>query len=244
MPGENLTLTAKWRETDIVCRRATSLSHETCQINTSSSEGCRGDGYAYGEEIVYGSITLNDQLSVGNALDCNVDGSGYNQRFYYVRTLNGNAVLISNYNFEGTGQGVHNNYHYEDALTKLPRREDQWTKLPITFSNGIDDVEYAARFITLDDLKAMIGSDDITTNNAFNGIYNFLFENTSYANVADPEYRSTVWIKQEGSYRSRYHKKNRAVDPLTTTNFDTSVNAVRPVIEVPLDKIDLSTNEN
>lgn len=244
MPAEDITITAQWREIDILCRRATNLSVETCQIDSSNAEGCRGDGYAYGDKIIYGSVALTQQLSVGNALDCNVDGTGYNQRFYYIRTLNGNAVLISNINFEGSGQGVNANYHYDEALTKLPRKEDQWTKLPITFTNDGDDTVYAARFITLDDLKAMVGKDDVTTSNVFNGKYNFIFENTSYANVSDPEHRSTVWIKQEGDYRSRYHKKNRAVDPLTSTNFNTSVNAVRPVIEVPLDKIDISTNDN
>lgn len=245
MPAENITVTAKWKELDIICKRATTLSHEVCQISGSSNEGCRGDKYSYGDEIVYGSISLSNELSVGNALDCNVDGSGFNKRFYYIRTLNGKAVLIANTNFEGdSGEGYHNNYHYEEALTKLPRKQDQWTKVPVTFTHSGDDTVYAARFITIDDLKAMINSDDVTSHSVFNSPYNFIFENTSYANIADPEYRSTVWLEQDGTNRYRYHKQHRNVDPLTTSNYNSSVNSVRPVIEVPLDKIDISINTN
>lgn len=247
MPAQNMTVKAKWVEDDsqIICKRAKSLSEEICQISGTSTEGCRGDKYSYGDPIVYGSIVLSNELSSGNALDCNVDGTGYNQRFYYLRTLNGNAVLISNRNFEGdNGQGNNNNYIYNEAHSKLPRKLDQWKNVPITFTNSGDDTVYAARFVTMDDLKAATGSNDLTVNNSFNSPYNYVFENTSYANVADPEYRSTVWLEQEGSNRYRYHKQDRNIVPLTTSNFDTSKNGVRPVIEVPLDKINLSINDN
>jgi uncharacterized repeat protein (TIGR02543 family) len=247
MPAENKTVKAKWTKDDsgIICKRATILTHETCNISNSTTEGCRGDQYDYGDPISYGSIILSDELTAGNALDCNVDGTGYNQRFYYVRTLNGNAVLISNINYEGDdGQGYNNNYIYDEAPSKLPRKADQWTNVPITFTHEGDETVYAARFITMDDLKALTQKDNLTASNVFNNPYNFIFENTSYANVAVPEYRSTVWVEEENGQRQRYHKKNRSIEVLNESNYNTSKNSVRPVIEVPLDKIDITYNTN
>ena len=49
----------------------------------------------------FGSLVSGSTLISGNALDCDVDGTGYNKRFYYVTDLEGNsdyAVLIYNKN--------------------------------------------------------------------------------------------------------------------------------------------------
>ena len=70
-----------------ICIRATSLHTETC---SQSSNYCYADGYYSGgtmntTTITYGKLgTSGNTPAVGDAFDCNVDGTGYNQRFYYV----------------------------------------------------------------------------------------------------------------------------------------------------------------
>ena len=71
----------------VICRRATVLHTETC---TQSSDYCYGDGYYLGgtmntTTITYGNLgTRGSTPATGDAFDCNVDGTGYNERFYYV----------------------------------------------------------------------------------------------------------------------------------------------------------------
>ena len=67
-----------------LCIRATTLNTEEC-TNTSSSYYCQSDNYELNETITYGNpVTTPGELHTGDAFDCNVDGTGYNQRFYYV----------------------------------------------------------------------------------------------------------------------------------------------------------------
>ena len=66
------------------CIRATTLHTETCN-NSSSNEACQAAGYASGATITYGNTTTTPGiLAPGDAFDCNVDGTGYNHRFYYI----------------------------------------------------------------------------------------------------------------------------------------------------------------
>ena len=232
-PTENIELIAKWE--NILCRKAITLNSELCKA-TGSSKGCLGAGYKANEEIIYGSIVNSDTLVPGNAFDCDVDGTGFNQRFYYLRTLDNKAVLISNQNFEGpNGQLSEHNYKYDVALTMLPTHE-QWSNLNNSF-DITDTITSPARFITIDDLYEVTGKNtlsDLTTNKSLEN-YNFLFENTTYANQSG---RSTVWLKafiDEGSeVHYRYHKDNRNL----VLGGESSSNSVRPVIEVPLDLIE------
>ena len=70
-----------------ICKRVTSAANlhtETC-TNTRADGYCQADGYELNETITYGNAKTNGQsLLVGDAFDCNVDGTGYNQRFYYL----------------------------------------------------------------------------------------------------------------------------------------------------------------
>ena len=71
-------------KTNIKCIRATSLHTETCS-NTSTSQYCQAAGYALNATITYGNTTtIEGVLTTGDAFDCDVDGTGYNHRFYYV----------------------------------------------------------------------------------------------------------------------------------------------------------------
>ena len=225
---------AHWDEIvipSIICKKALSLN--TAQCNASSG-GCRaGNKYASGETIYYGNIIRSDIYTAGDAFDCNVDGTGYNQRFYYLRTVDNKAVLISNNNFEGTaGQQNDHNFEYDVALTKLPTTT-QWNNLPVTYGN------YAARFVTWDDLAAAAGRNDLTTANSLKDLP-FLFENIGkYATTAG---RSTVWLEavdDGGTLQGyRYHISNVAVQTGAISGSKPSLNCVRPVIEVPLVSIE------
>ena len=66
------------------CVRATTLHTETC-TNSNTSYYCQAAGYSSGATITYGNTTTTEGvLTTGDAFDCDVDGTGYNQRFYYV----------------------------------------------------------------------------------------------------------------------------------------------------------------
>jgi len=230
-PESDVELHAKWRA--YVCRKATTLHTERC-LNPDSSQGCRGAKFDEGAVITYGSIIDSDVLQSGDAFDCDVNGEGYTKRFYYLRTVEDRAVLIADINYEGDKDGTSLNYHYDEAVTKLPTPE-QWNNLPVTF-NVDDGSVRAGRFVTFDDLYAATGKTNLTSTGSLDG-HEYLFENTLYANADDGEsiYRSTYWILPEspdGPYY-RVHRKNRYV----TTGESNTQNAVRPVIEVPLNLI-------
>ena len=232
------TATATPEPLSTICKPVVSfasLHTEKCK-STSSTQGCRKSGYDDDEDITYGSIVTSDTYSVGNAFDCNVDGTGYNQRFYYLTTTDNKAVLISNTNFEGeNGQQIGNNFTYDIALTKLPTIS-QWSTVATTYTHTGDSTVYAARFITLDEVETAAGTQNVTNNNALDTVQ-FLFENTSYALASGG--RSTVWIEQvDSTTRYRYHKNNVNVVQLSSTDLNSSANCVRPVIEVPLSKIE------
>ena len=214
---------------EIICKKATTIHSEECH-SASGNVGCRAAGYAVGEVINYGSIIDSDTLKAGDVFDCNVDGTGYNQRFYYLRTLDNKAVLIYYTNFEGeSGPGSTNNYTHDVAHSMLPTTT-QWDSLPVTFEVQTDDYR-PARFITYEDLEAASGKTNLTTTGVFDDI-NFIFENTTYANTTG---HSTVWLEDHGTTRYRYHKDERK---LVVADKDSSVNAVRPIIEVPLSMIE------
>lgn len=224
----------------IICQSATTLHTETCQL-TTSTKGCRLSGYSQGATIEYGNLVSNTNLQAGDALDCNVDGTGYNQRFYYLRTLDGKAVLISYATFEGDdGQQNTNNYTYDVALTKLPKYDTQWTNVPTTYTHNGDNTVYAARFVTMDDLQTATGKTSLSDNMDLND-YQFLFESTGYANNGG---RSTSWIEEviDGNTTKRYriHKDYVSVAEVASNALNTSVNCVRPVIEVPLNQINIT----
>ena len=211
----------------IICKKALTLEHATCNA-TASGKGCLGTGYSAGEDIVFGNINRSDNFAPGDALDCDVDGTGYTKRFYYVRTLDDKAVLIYNTNFQNGTEGTTTNYVYNDALAQLPSTT-KWNNLPVTFENN-----KAARFITLDDLTAMTGKDyaGLKASKSLDD-YIFLFHNTTY-HLADG--RSTSWIKKpENGDVIRIHKDERNIN---LTDNSSSKNSVRPVIEVPMNQIE------
>lgn len=223
-------LIAKW--SPIICKKATNLHSDKCVPGSNQNQGCTGAGIAATTWYDYGNVSKSDTLVVGDALDCDIDGSGYNQRFYYLYTKGDNAVLIFYNNFEVNPQGERvigndKNYVYSVAEDYLPTTTE-WSNLPVTFGDK------ATRLPEMEDLEAATGltASELVTAKALDS-YVFLFENTSFTST-NP--RSTYWVKDwtvEGTTkRGRVHKNERKVDVLSS-NLESSVNSVRPIIEVP-----------
>ena len=216
-----------------ICKPVTlSSSLHTEQCNQSNaSQGCQLDGYALGADITYGNVVTSSNYNPGDAFDCDVDGTGYNQRFYYLRTIDNKAVLISYTNFEGeSGQQIANSFTYNDALPKLPTAT-QWSNLPTSYAAPFEGM--AARFVYLDDLRVATNSasNAALTSSKSLAALDFIFENTSYALSNG---RSTVWVIGDEGAHLRYHKNSLNI----ATADSSSANAVRPVIEIPLNLIE------
>ena len=226
IPDGDKELHAKWNK--IICKKATSLTSDVCLIpNSSSTLGCRGAGYALGETITFGNIVSSDTYKAGDALLCDVDGTGYNERFYYMRTIEDRAALIYSNNFEGeNGVGNTNNYKIDVAPSMLPTTA-QWSNLPVTFEDN-----RAGRFVHEDDLKAAVGKENVSATGVLDAI-NYIFENTSYVDIDETRsLRSTVWVTLSNGEMKRYHKNTRNIPDEQGTR-----NGVRPIIEVPLELI-------
>ena len=222
-PEGNITLVAKWA--DYLCIKATSLHEVTCG-HTDGTKGCRK---AHSQEnYEYGNIIDSDTLESGDVLDCNVDGTGYNQRFYYLRTIDNNAALISYTDFEGeSGQGNTQSYVYSTALTKLPTTT-QWSNLPITFEVAEGNTR-AARLMTYTDLKYACGNGtSVTSADLLNCQY--IFENSGFESTTTG--RNGTWVAEEDGVYRRIQNSQVALE--TPSKGANSENTVKPVIEIPL----------
>ena len=235
-PSGDIELIAKWQK--MICKKATTLHTETC--NSPSGKGCRVNGHSIGDTISYGNVITSDSLVPGDALDCDVDGTGYNQRFYYVTDNGNNAVLISHTTFSGDlGQSdIDVYYNYDTSLTLLPTTT-QWSNLPVKFEIQSGDYR-PARMIKLSELEAMTGKtySELQTDGALND-YEFLYENSLYSGVGE---RSTVWLEQTTiggtDTRIRYRNDTRKLDVVSSDKYNSSNNCIKPIIEVPYNLIE------
>ena len=235
-PSDDVILYAKW--IPFVCKKAITLNTESC--NSPAGKGCLANGHTVGDTISYGNIIKSDTLTAGDALDCDVDGTGYNQRFYYVTDNGDNAVLISHITFSGELKQSNINvyYNYDTSLTLLPTTE-QWGNLPVKFEIQSGDFR-PARMIRLEELQDMTGKSytDLKKDGALND-YEFLFENSLYSGVGE---RSTAWLEQtvvDGTdTRIRYRNDSRKLEQLSADKYNSSTNCIKPIIEVPYELID------
>ena len=213
-----------------VCVKATKLHTDTCNL---TSGGCFAAGYKDGNKgttITFGSLPNSNELTPGDAYDCDVNGDGTysstTERFYYMRTIDENAAFISHANFEGaSGQQNVNIFPYNDSFSYLPTIE-QWSNLEITF-----DDNKAARFATMDDIKAACNLTNVTREGALDNCV-FLMENSRF--ISSSTGRTAMWIKKEGNTLYRIQSNTRMIKNVNNDN----TSAVRPVIEVPLDSIE------
>ena len=125
------------------CVRGTTLHTETC--NSASDSGCILAGYSSGDLISYGTIGENENLSTGDAFDCDVNGDGVydeeNERFYYVTDLDDSTAVLIYYSNVSAGSpnnsiasaydlsGVNNNGPVT-AIKQLPKTT-QWTNISL-----------------------------------------------------------------------------------------------------------------
>ena len=237
-----ITLYAQWIKSlpvDYICKRALTLHSDTCD----STGSCSSAGYTEGGSkatttIIYGSIAYR-LLTSGNAFDCDVNGDGVydadTERFYYLRTVNNNAVLISHTNFEGeNGQGTTESVNYGPALKLLPTI-DQWSNVVTTFTNTFDNTDtttYSARFASYDDISEACGITNASTNGALNDC-EYIMENSRF--VSSSTGRTGMWLEMKDNKLYRIHTGNRAIANVQNT----SNNYARPVIEVPLEYVEV-----
>ena len=248
IPEGDVTYYAKWDPFEtpgLVCRKATSLHTTECTATSCQNAGYKTNGSKGTNIVTFGSIA-HVNLVGGNAYDCDVNGDGVydedTERFYYLTTKGENAVLISHTNYEGEdGQATANNFTYPIALTKLPTKTtDQWKNVRVTFTNPVDSSDeniYAARFATYDELKAATGKTDLTAVGSLDD-YPYLMENTTFVGTG----RTGIWLESFPSEGQYYRIQSGATNRQVTTNNTTS-NVARPVIEVPLEFMDITSED-
>ena len=283
-----------WVENSAICKRATTLHTETC---SQASYYCYADGYYSGGEmntttITYGNLGTSGSIpATGDAFDCNVDGTGYNKRFYYVSNYydtstntfdNTTAVLVysSNTVYDSNSNSVidsdggleynsSNNWHGPvTAMANLPTTS-QWSNVelktterailacsdadcggandPATSTSGgtlptaFSYSGYAARILTIQELKqsgcdTLSGKSYLSTAGALTAC-NFLMEGMKYADDSKVTYGT--WLETPHTSVSGYvwlmTSSLRKVDNNYT---GTNLYGVRPVIDVPMSKIE------
>ena len=204
-----------------ICKRATSLHTATC-----TNGSCINAGYSNGDTITFGKVSTGT-FEYGNAYDCKVEKNGdYTERFYYVGSNGNNAVLIYYTNFEGNQIGTTESYHYDTAVTKLPKAE-KWDNIDVKYTH--DNEEYAARFIYPSEMEAACDftiSDSSTSTTVNPNKCLYIFENSRF--VSSSTGRTGMWLEYTDNKYRRLHTKNKAVE----TKDASSENYVRPVIEV------------
>lgn len=225
-PSGDIELKAKW--TKIICKKGTSLYTDEC--HSANGSGCRMK-YSEGDTITYGNIVSSDTFTGGDALVCDVDGTGYNEKFYYLRTIDNKAVLLHDKTMVLGSDTSDTHYVYSNAKNVLPSSSD-WNQLPTTFE--YDGVTKAARFPTLDDIKEATGVTNLTSSGALKN-YSYLFEDIGKYTTTTG--RSTVWIESDVTDVSTIYRLHVASDNVTNPTSTTSQNCVKPVIEVPINLI-------
>ena len=225
------TYHAHWKA--YVCKKATVLHTETC--TRSDNNGCKGAGYTEtGSQgtttITYGAIPTQDDPISGFAYDCDVNGDGEydsdTERFYYLRTKDDKAVLISHTNYLGTEQGTGGEFGYNAALDALPPTT-QWSNLDVTFNDK------AARLVTYEDLS-IAQTNLIGTGKLDKCLY--VYENTRFYNENGG--KTALWIDIYNDSYTRIMSTTRTVE---TGKLESSKNGSRPVIEVPLKYLEKSS---
>ena len=231
---EDIDYYAHWAK--LVCKNAEegTLHTETCK----SGGGCLRHNYARGNTITYGTIpTVSSPLS-GDAYDCDVNNDGIysptTERFYFVRENTDNtdnAVLVHYTSFDEDGQmdssasGQH--YQYEEGKNYLPD-STIWTNPALTDFSG-----KVSRYINEQDLLSACG-DPIEKNNVnYLKSCNYFMENSQYQ--SNTVSRAGIWVDKINNSLFRFQSATAVVQ---NPDNPTSVNTVRPVIEIPFNTIE------
>ena len=238
VPTADVELFANWTTGKVlVCKEATELNTATCGHNGS----CKKSQFPYseGDTITYGNIPNSSQQSpIGDAYDCDVNADGefnkQTERFYYLDANGDNAILIFHSGFEGElGPKNAEIFPYADALEKLPTTE-QWSNDKLVIKDG--------KPASIPRKESIIKACNITeptsgTTTNFTSKCTFMLETTRFE--SDSTGRSAIWLTandDKTQNQARIHTGNaQYVINISPTG---SSNAVRPVIEVPIENIE------
>lgn len=217
------TYYANWEVAVTVCKAATVQHTETCN---RSSNGCKKAGYSVGSTISYGTlITAPGTTPVaGDAFSCDIDGDhNYdedNERFYFFGVENGKAKFVYYKNIADV------NVSYSAGFDRLPVPSTPgWTNTNLVPYSSGDFAGKIARYMSRGEAYALCGNS--TTGLGSNGKCLYLLEKS---NFSDTLLVDGWWLG--GTNNSRIHTAT-----LTITD-KSGVNAVRPVIEVPMSLIE------
>ena len=244
----------------LICKRADITTLHTSYCGAEAGYGCNKiPGMNDTQMMTYGNqTTTSGTLNPGDAFDCDVDKDGvYDselERFYFVSYLENDsntAVFIYSNNTKATSSTIINNNagipfssnntrKPDNAVTYLPFN-DVWKNVSVKLPRNImnDNLEtsvsgysgyngHSARLLTYRELS-----------NACSRLYDcgWLFENTKFD---DSSLSDGYWMEYvSATYYNAYYMSGTAVDIIPTSVTDSSI-GVRPVIEVPKDRVEVN----
>ena len=221
---EDRTVYAIWEDSSIICHLVTDqtkLKQETC--NAANNTGCKAANT--GNPITYGSVYTNS-LNSGTALDCKLTSNGdYTDRFYYLRTVNDEAVLISHSILSNATPAtlVANDHEflYDDAISALPTTAT-W-----------DHLTNNTRLATVEDIRTACNVNPGTSNGNLDNCTYVLAGIKTFTGIENSS-RSFYWVAESGGTYYRIDGANRKI-----ANKEGSKNSIKVVIDVPLNLIDI-----
>ena len=225
---------------------------------TSGSKGT--STITYGNLGTTGTLISGDAFDCDVNGDGTYDSN--TERFYYVTDMNDTTAVLIYYNNVSAGSPSNNTtYAYDSsgenfygprtAIAQLPTTS-QWNNVSLTNSiraitneNGLNTItgrtlpsnfnysEYAARLLTIQEIKQATGNNNIPTyNDGELDNFTYLIENTKFASNSNPAW--AWWLENALSYDSAYawnvNGNDRFVYRTTVSNTDD--HGVRPAIEV------------
>ena len=251
-----------------LCKRAKTLQNEVCSSNYSEYF-CSGNGYKTGDNITYGSLGKNDTLSIGDAFDCDVNGDevfNSRERFYYLGESNNKNALFIYYSNVLDGEPYIDKtvaYNVDNQILSGPKTAISWLPTTTQWKNvsitpkkrniydetkqikvaDFDYTGYAARLLTLDEVKNACGDATIKKKGSLNSC-NFLLAYTAFSKNNDDllqgAYNYGFWL--EDAFSSS-NNSALAINAMYSSISPLGVNklglGVRPVIEVAKDEIEL-----
>ena len=244
--GATITLYVQWTATsvDLVCKAATTLHTQTCTDGSCSNSAMNinndtiSGGVITTEEgtkiINYGYLPNSKSPKAGDAYDCDINNDGLfnstNERFYYMGDDNTNARLVY-YSGYDNGPNDITSIGYSEALEKLPTAA-QWTNPKLVPFSG----ESITSFPLTEDVVSVCNITGTITDGKTMKNCIFLLENTAFAKAANTTNgpRTGIWLTPYNSNHYRIHTKNLEINSVTDSN-----NTIRPIIQVPLENIEV-----
>lgn len=186
-----------------VCKRVTNVANLHTETCSQGSNYCYADGYyAGGAEhttmITYGNAKAMDtSLTTGDAFDCDIDGSGYTERFYYVSDRWNTGTNINSFDSETAVLVYYQNFVSGEISSSgvAYHSNDNWHGPTISnfpSINGANDWKDTLLKLTTRTIYACndanCSSVGLTTNNGSNTIANpFDYSDVSARMLSLPE---------------------------------------------------------